>query len=191
MKKGFTQHQIFTVRGKTGQGVYPAPFSKKNGAGFTLVELLIVIAIIAIIAAVVFVALNPLTRFQDARDADRWSDVNALYTAIKLDQIDNGGAFVSAIAGLSTGIVNMIGTDTNLCTSYNSVCDTNVSGLTNCVDLSDLVTEGYLPEVPISPNGAGTWIAGHTGYTIERESTEIIRVRACESENTTEISASG
>jgi prepilin-type N-terminal cleavage/methylation domain-containing protein len=159
--------------------------------GFTLIELLVVIAIIAIIAAVVFVALNPLTRFRDARDADRWSDLNAIYTAIKLDQVDNGGGFLSAITAFGTGTVNMIGTDTNLCTSYDLTCDTNITGLTNCIDLSDLVTEGYLPSIPISPNGAGTWTAGHTGYTLERESTEVIRIRSCESENTTEMSVSG
>ena len=45
--------------------------------GFTLVELLIVIAIIAIIAAVIFVALDPLTRFQDSRDSARWQESSA------------------------------------------------------------------------------------------------------------------
>ena len=37
--------------------------------GFTLIELLIVIAIIAVLAGAVFVALDPLTRFRDARNA--------------------------------------------------------------------------------------------------------------------------
>ena len=39
--------------------------------GFTLIELLVVIAIISILAVVVFVALDPVTRFQDARDSRR------------------------------------------------------------------------------------------------------------------------
>lgn len=37
--------------------------------GFTLIEILVVIAIIAILATVVFVALDPVTRFADARNA--------------------------------------------------------------------------------------------------------------------------
>ncbi|EKD47532.1 MAG: hypothetical protein ACD_66C00019G0006, partial [uncultured bacterium] len=41
--------------------------------GFTLIELLIVIAIIAILAAAIFVALDPVTRFQEARDARRYN----------------------------------------------------------------------------------------------------------------------
>ena len=53
-----------------------------------------------------------------------------------------------------------------------------------------LVTEGYLPEVPVSPTGATTWSAALTGYTLQRDTTGVITVRACESENTTEISAS-
>ena len=69
----------------------------KKTKGFTLIELLIVIAIIAIIAAVVFVALDPLTRFQDARDASRWSDTAALLSAIKVDQVDNGGSYLTAV----------------------------------------------------------------------------------------------
>ncbi|GAG40306.1 unnamed protein product, partial [marine sediment metagenome] len=48
---------------------------------FTLIELLVVIAIIAILAAVVFVALNPVKRFEDARNTTRSSAVNELLTA--------------------------------------------------------------------------------------------------------------
>ena len=49
--------------------------------GFTLIELLIVIGIIAVLAAATFVALNPLTRFQDARDARRRTDISAVLSA--------------------------------------------------------------------------------------------------------------
>ncbi|KKR90333.1 MAG: hypothetical protein UU36_C0007G0005 [Candidatus Uhrbacteria bacterium GW2011_GWE2_41_1153] len=59
--------------------------------GFTLIELLIVIAIIAILAAAIFVALDPVTRFQEARDARRYNDLNNTLTAVVTDQVDNGG----------------------------------------------------------------------------------------------------
>lgn len=160
------------------------PLFKKSG-GFTLIELLIVIAIISIISAVVFVALDPLTRFKDARDSTRWSDITAVLSAIKIDQIDNGGSYLVAITSMGAGSVYMIGTDTSNCNSY--TCDTSVSGATYCVNLTGLVTEGYLGSVPISPNGSGSWTSGHTGYTLQRDTTGIITVRACESENSDEI----
>jgi len=155
--------------------------------GFTLIELLIVIAIIAILAAVVFVALDPATRFQDARDTVRSNDVQEVLSAVKIDQVDNGGTYLASIAETTAGEVYMIGTATTGCIV---TCDTAVSALTNCVDATGLVTEGYLPEVPVSPTGATTWSAGLTGYTLQRDATGVVTVRACESENTTEISAS-
>lgn len=155
--------------------------------GFTLIELLIVIAIIAIIAAVAFVALDPLTRFQDARDSSRWSDISAVLTAIKVDQIDNGGQYIAAVASTTIGQTYMIGTGTSGCDDQNSVCDATVSGDTNCVDLSGLVTEGYLGEIPVSPNGEGTWTSAASGYTLTR-ATGTVEIAACESENATDIS---
>ena len=156
--------------------------------GFTLIELLIVIAVIAILAAVVFVALNPLGRFQDARDSRRWSDINAIAQAIKTHQVDNGGAYLTAISSATTGTVYIIGTDTTGCNTY--TCDVNATSTAACIDLSGLATAGYLGSVPMSPNGAGTWTAGHTGYTLERETTGIVHIAACESENTASISVS-
>lgn len=160
--------------------------------GFTLIELLIVIAIIAIIAAVVFVALDPLTRFKDARDSSRWSGISALLSAIKLDQVDNGGTYASAISGTTAGQVYLIGTCTTGATgsAVTDNCDTNPTQAA-CVDLTsgtdDLVTEGYLGSIPISPIGSGSWTASITGYTLQRDTTGIITVRACESENSDEI----
>lgn len=154
-----------------------------NKKGFTLIELLIVIAIIAIIAAVAFVALDPLTRFQDARDSSRWSDTSAVLSAIKVDQVDNGGSYLAAIASTTAGEVYMIGTCTSGCDDQNTQCDTAVESDTHGVDLSGLVDEGYLGEVPISPNGQGTWDSNTTGYTLQRDATGVITVRACESEN--------
>lgn len=172
---GFIQHRFFI---------------EKSGAGFTLIELLIVIAIIAILAAAVFVAVDPLKRFQDSRDSRRAADVNAILSAVKIDQVDNKGSYIAAVSGLTAGNVYMIGTAVSGCDDQNTSCDTAVTSDTSCVTLAGLVTEGYMGSVPISPNGAGTWTAATTGYTISRASTGILTVRACESENTDEISAS-
>ena len=161
--------------------MFKTTFSKKlkEQKGFTLIELLIVIAIIAIIAAVVFVALDPLTRFQDSRDSSRWSDVSNLLGAVKLDQVDNGGAYLTAI--LADDITRMIGDGTTGC---NTGCTDLVGASTTaCVSLGDLVTQGYLGSVPVSPDGESTWSADTTGYALTADATGIITIEACDAEN--------
>jgi len=165
----------------------------KPNKGFTLIELLIVIAIISILAAVVFVVLNPLKRFRAARDASRWSDVSGLLSAIKVDQVDNGGNYLTSINNMSDDTPYMI-VDGDMDTGCDdAICDITVGGDTNCVDLSGLVDEGYLGEVPISPSGNVTWDQGAldgdtgTGYVITKNATGILEVQACESEDTNNI----
>jgi type IV pilus assembly protein PilA len=160
--------------------------------GFTLIELLIVIAIIAIVAGVVFVALDPLKRFQNARDSRRAADAASLLSAIKVSQIDNGGSYINEITNMTAGNIYMIGTYPGglLCMSKNSNCDTAVTAVDSCVDLTPLVTAGLIGSIPISPNGAGSWDAAYTGYTLQRSSSGVLTARACESENTSEISLS-
>ena len=156
--------------------------------GFTLIELLIVMAIISIIAAVVFVALDPLTRFRDSRDAARWTDISGIVSAIKINQVDNGGPYLATVAAMNPGEVYMI-TDgvpaAPNCNAGAAYCDApDVTAETvpgdHCVNLADLITQGYLGKVPVSPNGDGSWNKNLTGYTMEKSSTGILTVRACE-----------
>lgn len=60
-------------------------------AGFTLIEILIVIGIIAILAAIVLVAVNPAEQFRKAGDAQRASNVNAILNAVGQYMVDNQG----------------------------------------------------------------------------------------------------
>lgn len=59
--------------------------NKRNRTqGFTLLELLIVIAIIAILSVILVLVLNPAETLKKSRDAQRISDLNTLKTAIGL-----------------------------------------------------------------------------------------------------------
>ena len=142
--------------------------------GFTLIELLIVIAIIAILAAVVFVALDPLTRFQDARDATRWQDVSSMVGAIIVDQVDNGGTYISALNSAADG-THQLGTAVSGC---DSGC-TATTTLAACLDLSGLVTEGYIGSIPVDPS---TGTAAETDYYLYKSSEGFVEVGACDAE---------
>src|SRR3972149_7394146 len=56
----------------------------KKIKGFTLVELLIVIAIISILVTMVLIAINPIRIINDSRDAKKRSELNQVKTALQL-----------------------------------------------------------------------------------------------------------
>jgi len=157
----------------------------RNSKGFTLIELLIVIAIIAILAAVAFVALDPLSRFQDARDSARWADVNALISAIRVDQVDNKGLYLAEIDAAVVSTEYMISGDTPAPGAGCDVgCGAFVAGAADCIDLSGLVDDGYLGQMPVSPNGGagGAWDNTHSGYYMIKNGNGSVTVGACEAE---------
>lgn len=64
------------------KNMYPTGKNKKSG--FTLLELLIVIAIIAILSVALVIVLNPAETLKKSRDAQRISDLSTMKTAIGL-----------------------------------------------------------------------------------------------------------
>lgn len=166
-QKGFTPHLLRV-------GII------KKGAGFTLIELLIVIAIIAALSALAFVALNPVARFQDSRNAQRWGDVNMIMAAIKLHQVDNGGIYLDAIDDLTADLYYQIGTG-DACADGDVCLNAAVTLQTACVDLSGLVDGAYMPSVPIDPNATGA-SADETRYYLVKDSYGRIIVGACSEE---------
>lgn len=150
----------------------------KQNQGFTLIEILLVIGIIAVLATVVIVALDPATRFRDARDARRQSDIESISTAIQQYLIDNKGVFPPGLDATEKQIA--ISMDT--CSIDTGGCV--VAGATDCIDLSVSLAR-YLKEVPYDPTpGLGT---DHSHYSIVLDANNIVTVRACDTEGTTPI----
>ena len=149
---------------------------KESKKVFTLIELLIVIAVIAVLAAAVFVALNPAKRFADARNARRQTDVQNVLSAVKTDEVDNGGTYIAAVSGLTADLNYVIVTNAAGC---NTGC-TAVVTQAACANLQGLVTEGYLGSVPFDPSSGD---ATFTDYYISRNTSGTITVGTCDAEN--------
>lgn len=155
---------------------------KKHVRGFTLIELLIVIGVIAVLATVVIVALDPVRRFQDARDARRRNDIDQIITAAKTHQVDNGGAYLASITAMTAGSAYQIGTNAAGC---NAGCTAQVTQAA-CVDITGFVTAGYLGSVPFDPSSG---VATATDYYMIRNANGTLTVGACDPERATSISA--
>lgn len=62
----------------------------KTKNGFTLVELLVVIAVLAVMATAAVILLDPVTQFQKANDVRRKSDIAHIQKALEQYYQDNG-----------------------------------------------------------------------------------------------------
>lgn len=149
------------------------PLNKKSG--FTLIELLVVIAIIAILAVTVFVALDPITRFADARNSRRWTDVNNYLTAVHQYIIDNKGALPT---GLTT---SMAETQLGTCGSGGATLCSGAAAA--CVNLTTPLAK-YLKSLPYDPEDGS---AATTGYSVTVDSNNLVTIRACSAENSVAI----
>ncbi|MFA5098893.1 MAG: LamG-like jellyroll fold domain-containing protein [Candidatus Paceibacterota bacterium] len=80
---------------------------------FTLIELVIVIAVLAILSAVVVITINPAEQMRSARDSTRMSDLQTIHSAIGLYQAD-GGTSIGSINTVYVSIPDSSATCANL-----------------------------------------------------------------------------
>jgi type IV pilus assembly protein PilA len=152
--------------------------TNQNHDGFTLLEILLVVAAIGILAGIVIVALNPGRQLGDTRDAQRQSNVTTVLNALNQYAIDNNGNLPSAVDS-STSTFQQIGTATSGC----DTCDA-VTTEAACADVSDDITPTYTAEIPTDPQD-GT--ASTTGYYVNERDAGRVTVGACSPEQASEI----
>ncbi|MGE5540673.1 MAG: type II secretion system protein [Bacillota bacterium] len=116
--------------------------------GFTLIEILVVIAIISILAAITVIAVNPSRQFKEARDSQRVSNVNAIINAIGQNMADNKGVFTCPDIGT---------------TIDGGTATTSIGTDTGHPDLESCLVPTYLPTMVMDPNGGTN---GDTKYKI-------------------------
>ena len=144
----------------------------KRKRAFTLIELLIVIAVIAILAAAIFVAIDPARRLHEARNARRYSDTASILAAIKTYQVDNGGTHYTTVAAATAGLYFQIGTSVGEC---DVSCNGSITLQGQCVDITT-IGSGHLAKVPKDPYSG---VDSGTFYYLFRNSTNDITIGAC------------
>ena len=142
--------------------------------GFTLVELIIVIAIVAILAAAIFVAIDPARRLHEARNSRRTSDIATILDGIKNYQADNFGTHYSTISTLNSGAYYQIGNAVSGCGMACASTTTEAA----CVDLTGIGTN-YLAVIPVDPKDGTT---AETKYALKKDTNGAITIVACEPE---------
>ncbi len=157
---------------------------KRSDGGFTLLEVLLVVAVIAILAGIVIIAINPGKNLGDARNSQRSADVNTILNGIYQYELDNNGA-VPPLAGTRTGAVAISTTATEICINTGTTC-------TGLVDLNILTTAGkYLvsiPGDPTCPTGPPACNALGLGYKVALTSNGRLVVNAPQAEQLKTIS---
>ena len=142
--------------------------SSSSRRGFTLLEILLVVAAIAILAGIVIIAINPTKQLGDTRNAQRRADVNTILNAVYQYSIDTNGSLPSTITTTAT-----------------AVCQ--AAPCTGLIDLSVLTaSEKYLVAIPHDPLITAT--TGTAGYTIVKSANGRITVAAPSAEQGAVIS---
>ena len=126
----------------------------RKNEGFTLVELIVVIAIVAVLAGVLMLAINPAALLAKSRDAKRMEDLDVLNKAITLALAER--EITLAAAGPNTSVAGTTAVDGTGWVEF--TIPATMTGLSK-----------YIASLPADPvNGActdGTGAAATCAYT--------------------------
>lgn len=138
--------------------------SLRGDKGFTLIEILLVVAAIAILAGIVIVAINPNKQLGDTRNAQRKADVITILNGVYQYTIDGNGALPT----MPTGTCSLL--------AANEICKTTATGTcATGVALTVLTaSEKFLTALPVDPSVS---TADGTGYYISKSANG--RVTVC------------
>ena len=138
----------------------------KTKKGFTLIEILLVVAIIAILAGIVILAVNPQKQLLDAKNAQRKADVNTIISAVYQSAVDNKGVMPGANVPIAP-------------TAAMEICTSSVSATCTAATLADLSSlissQTYLTSIPVDPAGN---VTNGAGYKIQKTANGRITVIA-------------
>lgn len=142
---------------------------KITNKGFTLLEVLLVVAAIAILAGIAIFAINPGKQLAEMRNGKREADLSLIVSALYQYAIDNGGNLPDDLrTQADSDCENYAEADICMTGSPSHFCGVDLSALTD--------NQKYLVSVPIDPAGAIQGVDG-TGYFIQKN--ENGRIIAC------------
>ena len=128
----------------------------KQRQGFTLIEILIVIGLLAVLAGVLIVALNPARQFSQARNAQRWNNVDTIISSIIANTTDNKGTFTCAAGAIPT-------------------TSTDMAVGTGNYDIGPCLVPTFAASLPNDPSATGAHWTSPTdydsGYSVSRDAT--------------------
>lgn len=140
----------------------------RNTLGFTIVELIIGIAVFAILSTIILVAVDPASRIQEARDLRRQQDIVMLAKALKDYSLNHQGElpFTASVTTnkkvlCATATSLTCGADTQTCLAIDSTTD---------------FLDAYLPTLPIDPSKTS---AVDSGYYLQGTSAGFLDIGAC------------
>lgn len=134
--------------------------NKKLHDGFTLIEVLIVIALIAILAGVLIAVINPGQQFANARNTQREAHLNTIANGISANIARNDGTFTCAAGTIPATATNM--------------SDDTVGG---DYDIAPCLVPDYISTMPFDPSATGAQWTSTTDYdsqyTIQQNATTL------------------
>lgn len=130
--------------------------------GFTLLEILLIIAILAIALSIVIIAINPGKQLGENRNSQRQADVRTILNGVHQYSVDNNGSLPPDITATAT-----------------EICATGSSSCASLVDLTPITSkEKYLISVPKDPQCSAMCATNGTGYKIMKDSNGRVTVSA-------------